>query len=259
MDTFATIEAAFAFAPGVHTDFSDRLEVSLDCPVCIRTMRTVVFTQEPPAAFCTPTRHAFPGLLDAKTVSTEQDRTIVRYRIHYKTAEFVDETDHLPSVRHPAWARISFELTCPRCGALVPESVQNNLRRPLKRPCKCGLLLYEEIEEMPHFRTYARDGALLHEQTMSQTTILLYSLENISSATQALLTQNTRKPWKLIAEEVQAQRPIYTLNSFQNPSRGTANIPDMVFALLRDQADFDVQANGRSLKRFFQWRREQRE
>ena len=82
----AAISARFAFADGAAVTFSDTLEVSLDCCICHRCRRTVVFKVGGVEGKCTPTGHPFPG----KIVGVEASANSVVYRLEYWYESFED-------------------------------------------------------------------------------------------------------------------------------------------------------------------------
>src|SRR5262245_33385998 len=82
----AEISARFAFADGAAVTFGDTLEVSLDCCICHRCRRTVVFKVGGVEGKCTPTGHPFPG----KIVGMEASANSVVYRLEYWFEPFDD-------------------------------------------------------------------------------------------------------------------------------------------------------------------------
>jgi hypothetical protein len=144
------VSARFAFAQGATVTFSDTLEVSLDCCVCHRCWRTVIFQLGGIDGKCTPTSHSFPGKLVAKDVGREGLEAFVAYLIEYQFEPFEDVKypDRIPA-ELPTWGRVGFEVICPRCGEVSWQSTQNNIVRPWTQKCKCGLPLFTETVEMP--------------------------------------------------------------------------------------------------------------
>src|SRR5262245_47643589 len=53
----AVVQVSFRVATGASVSFADALEVSLDCCVCCRCWRTVVFQPDGDEGRCTPTGH----------------------------------------------------------------------------------------------------------------------------------------------------------------------------------------------------------
>jgi uncharacterized protein (TIGR02996 family) len=149
--TVAVVRASFRFAAGSRVSFADSLEVSLDCCVCRRCWRTVVFRPGPDEGTCTPTRHAFPGYWLGKEEAGEGAVASACYRVAYRYAPFVDAK--YPQQRRPqgvpTWARVSFTVTCPFCGESGSHSAQNNTVRPWTCRCRCNAVLYHEEDEMP--------------------------------------------------------------------------------------------------------------
>jgi hypothetical protein len=152
----ATIEASFAFTEGAEVTFDRRVEVSLDCVTCGRTGRTVVFDTDARTARCTSRRgdHPFVGEARGPEVERRDGRTMVRYTLAYTTGAFCDLKGREPAVSHPTWARIGFEIVCPRCGRAQRQSVQNNAVLPWAFKCGCGCELYRQEVELPVFRVF---------------------------------------------------------------------------------------------------------
>jgi hypothetical protein len=143
----AEVSARFAFAAGAAVTFSDSLEVSLDCCICHRCRRTVIFQLGGVEGKCTPTGHPFPG----KLVGREAGPSSVAYRLEYWFEPFEDAKYKV--IRQvgprPTWGRVGFTVVCPRCGESSRCSTQTNIVRPCHTDCKCGLRLYTEQDEMP--------------------------------------------------------------------------------------------------------------
>ncbi len=143
----AEVSARFAFTEGVAVTFGDSLEVSLDCCICHRCRRTVVFQVGGVEGKCTPTGHPFPGKLIGKEVGVGS----VSYRLEYWFEPFEDAK--YKGIRKvgpaPTWARVGFTVVCPRCGESQRCSTQNNIVRPCHTDCRCGTRLYTEVEELP--------------------------------------------------------------------------------------------------------------
>jgi hypothetical protein len=146
-----TIYAELEFASRAVVDFSPDLEVSLDCHVCRRCHRTVIFRSGALHGVCTPTRHDFPGRLLSSEASERADWRSSRYLIDYEYVPFRDAKypESAPSEGAPTWARVSFKVKCPACGVVSPHSTQNNIVRPWRCTCKCGGHLYNESLPMP--------------------------------------------------------------------------------------------------------------
>jgi hypothetical protein len=130
---------------GTLAGFADELEVSLDCPVCCRCCRTVVFRGEAEGV-CTPTGRPFPGRVVRKAATGEG----VSYTVAYCYTPFEDAK--YPARRPtgaPRWARVSFVVVCLGCGRASRQSTQSNIVRPWSCRCpSCGSVLYTEAEEM---------------------------------------------------------------------------------------------------------------
>jgi uncharacterized protein (TIGR02996 family) len=147
----ALVQVSFRLAAKSSASFADSLEVSLDCCVCRRCRRTVIFQAGGAEGICTPTGHAFPGFWLGKEESHEGEVASVRYRVAFRFEPFID-VKH-PQLRQPVampdWARARFEVVCSRCGQANQASTQNNIVRPWTCHCECGQVLYTETEEMP--------------------------------------------------------------------------------------------------------------
>jgi hypothetical protein len=129
-------------APGVSLSFEPMLEVSLDCSLCQRLMRTVVVKENSVAARCTPTGHAFP----ASFVSIQVEDSTCSLIVSYEYTPFVDSRHSTASSPEPTWARVSFEVRCAACGVSSRRSTQTNLARPDDCFCKCGTLLCRDTQ-----------------------------------------------------------------------------------------------------------------
>ena len=146
----ATVEVNLPFADGATVTFADAVEVSLDCCVCRRCHRTVIFRTDGTDGRCTPTDHAFAGYALRKD-EFPAGQTRVRYLVAYRYEPFVDAK--YAGVRTPsggpAWGRVSFTIDCPACGTRSSRSVQTNTARPWECRCGCGAVLDREEREMP--------------------------------------------------------------------------------------------------------------
>jgi hypothetical protein len=149
----AQVTARFAFARGATVTFNDTLEVSLDCCICHRCHRTVIFQVDGVEGKCTPTGHAFPGKIVAKEVGWDGSLALAVYRLEYWYEPFSDAKypGHRKPAGRPTWGRVGFEVTCQGCGQVNRQSTQNNIVRPWTYQCQCGQTLYTETAEMPEF------------------------------------------------------------------------------------------------------------
>lgn len=124
-------------------EFVQPLEVSLDCYVCQRRMRTVILTATAPA-YCTPTKHEF----DAQLLAVECNADSVTYTFEYTYIPFTDakypEEQRYASFEKgsPAWVRVYFIAQCPKCGKETEYSTQSNIVRPRRQACSCGHQLF---------------------------------------------------------------------------------------------------------------------
>lgn len=152
------VAADITIRKGVAIEFSRVLEASIDCHVCRAARRTVVLYEDEEKSRCTPTGHAFPGVVEEIVASEPQyrfmsNRGVVRviYRVTYEFETFSDTKRPCREIKPDiSWGRISFKLVCP-CGCIKEGSTQNNIVRPWTNVCKCGKPLMYEIEEMPRF------------------------------------------------------------------------------------------------------------
>jgi hypothetical protein len=150
VERVSKIAVQFDFTTDATVTFVDPLEVSLDCPVCRRCQRTVVFREGQPEGKCTPTGHAFPGRIIERSASQHGSTASVVYQIAYNYEPFIDAKypEHKPSGK-PTWGRIAFEVRCPKCGQVTKASTQTNIVRPWVCQCRCGCVLYTEQDEQP--------------------------------------------------------------------------------------------------------------
>jgi hypothetical protein len=248
MDTRAEIIADIVTDPEAAVRFDSSVAVSLDCPVCRRTSRTIVLKSDPPEAYCTPTRHDFPGRLDAITVDANGPAHRIVYAIAYDTADFVDMRHNDTSTRNPTWARVSFDVTC-ACGVVTRSSVQNNSVRPYVNRCACGRVVSDERTEQPQFRAFDSAGTLLYSAATSQMVLRLDSTEGLSDATKALLAEVIGQPWPELAATAAAHRPILARDTYGTPGLAPLmpGLDHVARALLHDGAPFDLALCGRSL------------
>jgi hypothetical protein len=150
MERVAEVAVRFEFPARAMICYRDPLELSLDCPVCRRCWRTVIFREGQAEGKCTPTGHAFPGRITSKYEAHDGGVASVVYRVAYRYEPFTDAK--YPSRRpsgEPSWGRVAFEVTCPECGEVTQASTQTNIVRPWTCRCKCGCVLYTERDEQP--------------------------------------------------------------------------------------------------------------
>lgn len=252
MQVVAEIVAPLHTTQGVMIALNEPLEVSLDCPQCQRTARTIIFREATNSAVCTPTEHSFPGSVTAHNLTISGDITTMLYRISYETADFNDRKRDEPSVAHPTWARINFTLTCPSCGATSRNSVQNNLHRPHMCVCDCGRVLFRDDTEIPQFRLLNQQGETVYESAVSMIRIYIHRIDTPKPAmdTLASVTGSTEEQ---ILSCIRQGQPVYAQDSYhiEEPVTFSRNLEAMVFALLRHNADFDVTSRDRSIKPSF--------
>lgn len=155
----ALIECRASIFPnkGVAISFAQGVEISLDCSVCGRTRRTVIFEFPDQQGRCTPSGHVFEGQVGAMQVTAKEkggQREIeCRFRLNYNYVPVKDQKyPQRVSSRLPTWGRIHFRAKCPKCSADVDRLfVQTNLGRPWSCKCKCGYELYTHRDVFPVF------------------------------------------------------------------------------------------------------------
>ncbi len=260
--TTTIVEATFEFADGVEAEFGDTIEVSLDCPVCLRTGRTIGFHDIAGTARCSPTGHPFPGVAESRTVSFDAGRTTVAYRLRHATAEFTDPKYHYLSVRHPTWARIYFHLQCPDCGQRQRDSVQNNIVRPFMVRCKqCSRDLCEHRVEMPLFRSVdSASGRVLYRHDGELHQLWLPSIERISADAMQALATATGLPGDEINRRRASGVSAYELRGWE--SRLTDFWQPWTHAielLIQDGVNFSWLHNGRRMNEMYAWRLSQKQ
>jgi hypothetical protein len=152
-----TVSFPFQFSQDVEAVFEEKLELSLDCALCLKKQRTVVMYPERGASFCTPTHHPYSAQINDFTVTMREGTTEALYTVAYDYTSFEDTRDQWrsdPSSHEmPTWGRVYFALTCPGCGQKKRQSTQSNIVRPWKCRCSCGYLLYEETRTIPLFES----------------------------------------------------------------------------------------------------------
>jgi hypothetical protein len=142
---------------GVAIYFDQGVEISLDCSICKRTHRTIIFEFPDQLGRCTPTGHVFEGQVGAMHVTTKEkgSQRVVecRFRLEYNYVSVEDQKyPHRASSRLPSWGRVHFRAKCPKCSADVNRlSIQTNIVRPWSCICKCGYELYTDRVVFPAF------------------------------------------------------------------------------------------------------------
>ena len=131
-------------APGAILSVATPFEVALDCIVCRRRHRTVVFSKLGAAGVCTPTGHEFRGTLLSLDGTNGRAAALFSYDYEpFRDAKYPGGDGFEAGA--PSWARFNFDLTCRSCGAVSLESTQTNLVRPWSFICKCGAKLYDDL------------------------------------------------------------------------------------------------------------------
>ena len=141
----------------IHFDTS--VEVVFDCMNCKRCNRTVRFAGVGSRGICTPADQCdgFLGKLFSVKPFDDGERSFVIYQIQYQYYPFLDLKSGIESAFEPKWGRVSFQVTCSKCGARTFQSTQNNLVRPFAVLCQCGAHLYDESGEIPLLRAHTGD------------------------------------------------------------------------------------------------------
>ena len=142
------IAVRLALCEGVHAALTDRLEISLDCSVCHRCHRTVIFDAAAQSAVCTPTMHLFPARVVARGIESQGNETALVSTVEYQYEPFVDAKypQRVPT-GGSSWARIGFTLLCPDCGKVTTTSHQSNCgNRHYPYHCTCGSTLCEVLD-----------------------------------------------------------------------------------------------------------------
>jgi len=147
MDRIGFAEFELEPVSGAVMEIERSLEVSLDCVVCQRRMRTVIFPSIGSAGRCTPTGHEFPGHLARVTALACGGR----YEFNYHYQPFTDRKypteERYGGVEKgaPRWVRFYFHIRCSRCARVSRHSVQTNLSRPYRIKCDCGAVLFADL------------------------------------------------------------------------------------------------------------------
>jgi hypothetical protein len=162
--TTAEVVVLLSLGPEVAVSLAQDLEVSLACPYCRRTNRTIGFTLGATSARCNAgsaerddTEHPpYPGqLVDLDVRRASGGEVAATYRLDYTVSPF-DDSKYGPIRRpwsgHPTWARAKYSLTCPSCKRVASTFTQSNLSRPRRDTCTCGFDFYIERREMPLLR-----------------------------------------------------------------------------------------------------------
>lgn len=245
----ATIEASFAFVVGAEVSFDRRVDVSLDCVTCGRTGRTVVFDTDAGTARCTSRRgdHPFVGEARGPEVESMGGRRHVRYSVRYATGAFCDLKEREPAVAHPTWARIGFEIVCPRCGRAQRQSVQNNAVLPWTSRCACGCELYRQEVEQPVFCVFGADGSEVYRCERSTYELRVFDPAGIPRMTRWRLRRLGWVATDVLAESggVAYEHDAFAISDGQRFSR---HLERVVWRLVGDGVAFQILHSGRDLR-----------
>jgi hypothetical protein len=122
-------------------------EVSLDCFVCRRRLRTVIFNELAGTGVCAPNRHDFDGRLLELAGAVGRAHASFSYDyMPFSDAKYPAERYRAFDPGAPTWARFNYILTCNACGSSCPGSTQTNIVRPWSQFCKCGQRLAQDLE-----------------------------------------------------------------------------------------------------------------
>lgn len=148
---------------GVEIKEGKTTEVSLDCHICQRTDRTIIFERNK-TPICMKTGHEIGGSLapGTKTFSASTShggldnnakKVTIVYPVTFDYQPFTDQKSGIPASPTAHWGRVYFSLKCPVCHAATKFSTQSNVARPAEFHCeKCGHLLALDTEEQPTYR-----------------------------------------------------------------------------------------------------------
>jgi hypothetical protein len=139
------------------------LELSLDCHICQRTDRTIIFEKNK-TPICRKTGHTIEGnaIFQQKTLtpatnhynlSGDVQQAVLTYRVNFDYQPFIDQESKVPSSPTSKWGRMSFTLQCPVCNTKTKFSTQSNLKHPIEFHCKkCQHLLAIDTTEQPTYQ-----------------------------------------------------------------------------------------------------------
>lgn len=162
------VEVKLDLEPKASAIFTGPLELSIDCPICVKRRRTVVFKDG--GAKCTGSsdggKHTFPGQILEWNGIYDRPRSGsangIVYTVGYWYNTFTCAKMGKLSEPGFTWGRLSFLLQCRKCRE-KPEmfvtkigtkqmSIQTNLGRPYEvKCCDCGELLMTDKDVYPKF------------------------------------------------------------------------------------------------------------
>lgn len=139
--------------------FNPSLEVSFDCPACKHLGRIIRFADVGSSGICGPDTGCvgFPGRLFSMEPFELGRNSCVKYQVQFDYIPFFDSQLGRESTCEPAWAKITFEVTCAKCNSFRIESSQNDSNCPSLVNCQCGTLLYRQDDAMPLLKTWMGD------------------------------------------------------------------------------------------------------
>lgn len=147
MNRIASITVSISLNEGVSATAEKAIAISLDCSDCLANKRTVVFEEGVNHGVCHSSQHWFRGVWLRSDEQIANGRFEVTYEVLYQYEPFIDVKPGPsagPSEGAPTWARVYFNLLCPRCKASQRASTQSNLVRPCVHTCECGFELYTD-------------------------------------------------------------------------------------------------------------------
>lgn len=147
----ATFTCTLTVESGVTVEYLDELEASMDCLVCKRRHRTVIFHRGERWPKCTGRQNCngFCGELETITQSSTGREFTGTYVIRFAYLRFTDLKHNNKSKGDVRWGRVHLRVNCPSCGVSKDSSIQTNSVRPFTYHCECGYALFTETVEMP--------------------------------------------------------------------------------------------------------------
>lgn len=141
--------------PTFFVDVDKELEIAFPCINCHRFRRTIIFRGVNKEGICTPINKCdgFFGKLISCNIIKKLDFVEIEYLIVFFYEPFIDIKYDIESDLdfESGWARISFNIKCPKC-QIEKISTQGNIVRPLNRKCKCGNIIYNEEKDPFNFK-----------------------------------------------------------------------------------------------------------
>jgi hypothetical protein len=149
---------ALADSPFHNLQWSNRLELSLDCFVCERTGRTTILELGAERAVCSGDsdtgEHYAAARIAAFDHTSEPDRTTLRAVVDFWWAPFHDAKRDQPAtaLTRAPWVRHHLGYYCPDRNESGQFSTQTNLVRPAPQSCQHCSASIAESRETPYMR-----------------------------------------------------------------------------------------------------------